>query len=175
MVRIIRSPCDASHTKYSVDPLVSLVLFQASNELGGHMIGVHVEKLGEVAVVHCEGRVVQSDAVFQLRDAVMQQREASMVILDLSEVQSIGGGGLGMLVLLQQWTHDRSIQFKLIDPPSRVRKDLERIGSSAGFEIARMEEIQLLLGWGGPNSGLDFEMDRDLSGAGVTERNRAPH
>ena len=40
------------------------------------MLKVTIERIGDVAVVHCEGRVVQSAAVFKLRDAVTQQGNA---------------------------------------------------------------------------------------------------
>jgi hypothetical protein len=37
------------------------------------MLKVTIERIGDVAVIHCEGRVVQSAAAFRLRDAVTQQ------------------------------------------------------------------------------------------------------
>jgi anti-anti-sigma factor len=99
------------------------------------MFNVNVEKIGDVAILHCEGRVVHSDAVFKLRDAVKQQRSAHTVLLDLSEVDSLEGGGVGMLVFLKRWTHDRGMEFKLLDPPDRVRQTIEHTPSAAELEI----------------------------------------
>jgi anti-anti-sigma regulatory factor len=62
------------------------------------MLNLNVEKMGGVAVLHCEGRIVRSDAAFRLRDAVIQQRRASVVLLDLSGVKALEGVGLGMLL-----------------------------------------------------------------------------
>ncbi len=77
------------------------------------MLDLHVERIGELAVVECEGRVVRSEAAFQLREAVTSLCNARIIVLDLSEVRAIEGGGLGMLLFLQRWAHDHDIQFKL--------------------------------------------------------------
>ena len=50
------------------------------------MLRVRVENIGEMAVIECEGRIVRSEAAFKLREAVKSQRDARIVVLDLSEV-----------------------------------------------------------------------------------------
>ena len=112
------------------------------------MLNLTVEKIGKVAVLHCEGRIVQSDAAFRLRDAVTQQRRSSVVLLDLSGVKALEGGGLGMLLFLQMWTRAHGIQFRVFDPPTGIRQSLERISSAAAVEIAGTGEVLSLLGWG---------------------------
>ena len=62
------------------------------------MLNLHVDKIGDLAVVECEGRVVRSEAAFRLREAVTSLRNARIIVLDLSEVPAIEGGGLGMLL-----------------------------------------------------------------------------
>ena len=114
------------------------------------MLNVHIEKIGDVTVVQCEGRIVRSDAAFRLRDAVTQQLDARVILLDLSDVETLGGGGLGMLVFLQQWSRKHGIEIKLFDPPDAVRRSLERMRSTTEFEIASTEEILSLLSWEGP-------------------------
>ena len=111
------------------------------------MLKVSIENIGDVAVIHCEGRVVQSAAAFRLRDAVTQQRNARVVLLDLSDVQAVEGGGLGMLVFLQRWTSEHGIQFKVFDPPAFVRQRLEQVRSASELEIAGTSEVLALLGW----------------------------
>ena len=111
------------------------------------MLKVNVEKIGDVAVIHCEGRVVQSVAAFRLRDAVTQQRNARVVLLDFSDVQSVEGGGLGMLVFLQRWAGEHGIQFKVFDPPAFVRQRLEQVRWASGLEIADTSEVLAQLGW----------------------------
>ena len=67
------------------------------------MLNVTVENIGELAVVECEGRIVQREAAVKLRKAVTSQTDARIVVLELSEVDAIEGDGLGMLVFLRRW------------------------------------------------------------------------
>jgi anti-anti-sigma factor len=117
------------------------------------MLSMHIDNINDLAVVECEGRIVGSEA-FRLREAVTSQREARIVVLDLSEVYAIGGGGLGMLVYLQQWTRDHGIQFKLFNPSRSVRERLEHIGSMSAFDIATLHEMMALLGRADPRYAL---------------------
>ena len=65
------------------------------------MLSVHIENIGDMAVVECEDRVVRSEAAFKLREAVTSQRNARIIVLDLSEVRAIESSGLGMLGFLR--------------------------------------------------------------------------
>ena len=60
------------------------------------MFNVNIEIVGDVAVVQCEGRIVHSEAAYRLRDAILSQRNARVVVVELSDVDTIEGGGLGM-------------------------------------------------------------------------------
>ena len=113
------------------------------------MMNVQIEKIADVAIVHCEGRIVRSDAAFRLRDAVTRQTDFRVILLDLSDVKAVEGGGLGMLLFLHRWCHDQGIQLKLFDPPHRVRRGLERASPSVEFEIVGSDEVLSLLGWEG--------------------------
>src|SRR4029077_4742922 len=108
---------------------------------------VTIERIGDVAVVHCEGRVVQSAAAFKLRDAVTQQGNARAVLVDLSDVQSVEGGGLGMLVFLQRWAGEHGIQFKVFAPPAFVRQRIRQAGCASELEIAGTSDVLAMLGW----------------------------
>src|ERR1019366_6280766 len=116
----------------------------------GVMLKLHIERIGDVAVIQCEGRIVQSDTTIKLRDTVRQQRDARVIILDLSNVESLGSSGLGMLLFLERWTSERGIEFKIVDPPDRVRQSLERARSTVAVETAGMVEVLSLLGWYDP-------------------------
>jgi anti-anti-sigma regulatory factor len=108
-----------------------------------------VQKIGSLAVVHCVGRIVRSDAAFRLRHAVRQQTAACTILLDLSSVEALEGGGLGMLLFLHLWTRDHGIQLKVMNPIASVRRSLERARSTVVVQIAEMGEALSLLG-GGP-------------------------
>jgi len=110
------------------------------------MANIQIEKIADVAVVHCEGRIVHSDAAFRLRNAVTQQSDARIIILDLSDLKALEGGGLGVLVFLHRWSRDHGIQLKLFDPPNCVQRKLKYI-SSEEFEIVGTDEVLSLLDW----------------------------
>jgi anti-anti-sigma regulatory factor len=111
------------------------------------MLNVTVAKIGELAVVGCAGRIVQRESVSRLREAVTSQIDARIVVLELSEVQSIGGGGLGMLASLQRWAREHNIRFLLFHPSKSVQSKLKRARSIAEFYIASLEEMRALLAY----------------------------
>ncbi len=106
------------------------------------MLNLGIEKIGELAVIECHGRIVQSEAAFKLREAVFSLRDARTILVDLSDVSAIEGGGLGMLLFLRRWATDCEIELKLFDPILCVRHRLE---SSAEFDIATTHETMALL------------------------------
>ena len=110
------------------------------------MVHLNIEKLGELRVVECDGRIVRSDAAFALRDGVTAQSDARVIVLDLSEVNAIEGGGLGMLMFLQRWAQDHGIRLKLFNPRISVRARLEHNGPTAAFDSVSLEELLELLG-----------------------------
>ena len=106
---------------------------------------VHIDNVGEMAIIECAGRFVRSEAAFKLRDAVRSQTDARVVVLDLTEMHAIGGGGLGMLVLLQRWAQDHDIRFKLFNPCRSVRERLKKVHSISEFDIPTLDELMAVL------------------------------
>jgi anti-anti-sigma regulatory factor len=113
--------------------------------LGENMLILHLERIGEMALIECEGRMVGSEAAFTLREAVNSQRDARIIALDLSELLAIGGECLDMLVFLQQWAHDNDIRLKLFNPRHSVWDSLAQISSMQEFKIATLDEMMALL------------------------------
>jgi anti-anti-sigma regulatory factor len=111
------------------------------------MLNVTVANIGELAVVSCEGRIVQRESAYKLREAVTSQTDARIVVLELSEVRAIGGGGLGMLVFLQRWAQYHHIRFLLFHPSMSVQNKLRRARSIAEFYISSSEEMRALLAY----------------------------
>jgi anti-anti-sigma regulatory factor len=105
------------------------------------MPSVHIDNVGEMAIIECAGRFVRNEAAFKLRDAVTSQTDARVVVLDLTEMHEIGGGGLGMLMLLQRWAQEHDIRFKLFNPSKPVQDKLKHVD----FEIASLEQMMSLL------------------------------
>ena len=86
------------------------------------MLTIDVEKTGDVAVVRCGGRIVRGEEARMLRSAVVSEKNSRIVVLDLSEVESLDAGGLTTLLSLHQWALSRGVQLKLVNPTHFVPK-----------------------------------------------------
>jgi anti-anti-sigma regulatory factor len=109
------------------------------------MLSIHIENIGERAIIECEGGLVGSEAAFKLREAVTLQRGARIIVLDLSDVFAIEAGGLGMLVFLQRWAYDHDIRLKLFNPRQSVQDRLDHAKPMREFDIATLDEMMALL------------------------------
>jgi anti-anti-sigma regulatory factor len=109
------------------------------------MLKLTVETMGELAVFECEGKIVRSEAVLKLHEAVTSQTDARIVVLELSEVRAIEGGGLSMLLYLRRWAREHNIRFLLFNPSKSVRAGLKRARSMSEFYIATIDEMAALM------------------------------
>ena len=91
--------------------------------------------------------MVARESAYKLREAVISQTDARIVVLELSEVRALGGGGFGMLVFLQRWAREHNIRFLLFHPSKPVQSKLENARSIAQFYIASLEEMGALLAY----------------------------
>lgn len=107
---------------------------------------VDVQHSEDVTILRCAGRIVRGGSVCVLKDAVISQKNARIVILDLSEVDILDGGGLGMLVFLRRWTQENGIQLKLVNPSHLVREMLERTHLTDVFDISSVGDALEILG-----------------------------
>lgn len=118
------------------------------------MLNVTVASIGELAVVGCAGRMVARESAYKLREAVISQTDARIVVLELSEVRALGGGGFGMLVFLQRWAREHNIRFLLFHPSKSVQSKLENARSIAEFYIASLGEMKAILAYANSRYGL---------------------
>jgi anti-anti-sigma regulatory factor len=120
------------------------------------MLNIHVDRVGEVTVVECEGRIVSSAAAFELRNAVTRQTDARVVILDFSELEALGGGAVGMLAFLQRWASQHHIRLKLFNPSRALLERLENTTSIPAFEFATIDEVIAYLSRAGSSAGMVY-------------------
>jgi len=110
------------------------------------MLSIDVEKSEHVAVARCVGRLVRGEAIHTLNNAVINENDTRIIMLDLSDVDAIDAGGLSALVCLHEWTESRGIQLKLVNPSHFVREVLERTGLDRVFEITSLHDALVVLG-----------------------------
>ena len=109
------------------------------------MLTMDVEKTGDVAVVRLSGRIVRGEEVRALRSAVVCEKESRVVVLDLSEVESLDAGGLTTLLSLHQWARSRGVQLKLVNPSHFVLEILTRTRLDHVFDISKFDHALYVL------------------------------
>jgi anti-anti-sigma factor len=109
------------------------------------MLTVRVERAEDVAVVKCAGRIVRGQE-WPLKTAVLAEERARMVVLDLSDVESLDAGGLTLLVSLHRWTESRHAHLKLVNPRPFVYEMLTRTHLDCVFDISSLDHALAVLG-----------------------------
>jgi len=114
-----------------------------TRKLAGDFMSLHIkmEQTGDACVLQCAGRLVRGEALHLLKDAVTSLSRLRVVILDLSEVEMLDGGGIGMLVFLHNWTRVKGIQLKLVNPSSLAREMLMRTRLTSVLHVSSMDDV----------------------------------
>lgn len=103
------------------------------------MLKVHTRKLGNVAVVSVQGRIVNGETA-SLRQKVDSQSRVNTVLLDLARVSTIDASGLGVMLELRQLAEQRGTRLKLMNASRLVRRVLEVTKLDSVFEITSSVE-----------------------------------
>jgi len=125
--------------------LATFVHVEAAGAMTKSLLDLGVDRIGDLAVVECEGRITRIEAACKLRDAVTSLEESQIIVLDLSEVTIIDDNGVSTFLLLQHWAYQHQVQFKLFNPRCWVRQKLEYANAIPEFDIASLDEIVALL------------------------------
>jgi anti-anti-sigma factor len=102
---------------------------------------IKFQHTSDVAVVRCAGRLVRGEALHFLKDAVTSLSGLRVIVLDLSEVEMLDGGGLGILVFLHKWTRAAGIQLNLVNPSSLVLEMLTRTRLTSVFHVSSIVDV----------------------------------
>jgi anti-anti-sigma factor len=109
------------------------------------MLTVRVERAGDVVVLKTAGRIVRgSESV--LRSAVMSEKLARTIVLDLSDIETLDAGGITLLVSLHRWTESNRTHLKLINPRPFVHEMLTRTHLDCVFDISTFDDALAVLG-----------------------------
>lgn len=100
--------------------------------------------IGDVAVVHCGGSLVFQNEAAALCDLVSDLvRRYRSVVLDLSEVSAIDGGGIGTLAECIRNARESGARLVLCSVPRKVRQLLDLTQVSSLVDIAASEHDAL--------------------------------
>ena len=109
------------------------------------MLTIHVDRNGTLAVVRLKGRIVRGHEVHALRTAVTAEKQSRIIVLDLTEVQSLDAGGLNSLVSLHTWAGGLGVQLKLANPSPFVHQMLKRTQLDRLFDISTFHRALFVL------------------------------
>jgi len=98
------------------------------------MLKVQANKLGSVAIVRLEGKLVNSDTE-NLRHVVDSLTEIRAIILDLGRVTTVDARGLGLFLELRQRCLENGMRFKLINLNNQVNRVFQIVHLDSVFEI----------------------------------------
>jgi anti-sigma B factor antagonist len=101
---------------------------------------INTEQTGDVAVLQCAGRMVRLQALSLLKNAVTSLSRLRVVVLDLSEVEMLDAGGLGVLVSLHNWACANGTQLRLVNPSKLVRQMLDLTRLTSVLRISSVED-----------------------------------
>ena len=104
------------------------------------MLKVHAKRLGSVAILCLQGRIVNGETT-ALREAVLSQPDVSALVLDLARVSTIDARGLGVMLELREQTESRGIAFKLVNVTRLVRRVLEITRLNSVFQVTSGAEV----------------------------------
>ena len=98
------------------------------------MLKVHAKKLGTVAVLCLQGRIVNGETEI-LRNAVRSVSEVSAIIIDLARVTAVDARGLGVMLELRAQVESKGIRFELMNVTKLVSRVLEVTRLDSVFQI----------------------------------------
>jgi anti-anti-sigma factor len=104
------------------------------------MLKVHAKKLGTVAILCLQGRIVRGETA-ALRNAVQAQSSVGTIILDLTRVTAIDAGGLGVMLQLREQAQEKGIDLKLMNVTKLVNRLLEITRLNSVFQVTSGAEV----------------------------------
>ena len=116
-----------------------------STEIKSMELQYEIERLQDVAVVRCSGRMVRGAALDGFRRGIERFNGLRVLVLDLSDIQQIDAGGLGTLLLVRRWAMQNSARLKLVNPPVFFRRVLEATNLNSVFEISSLKDALYIL------------------------------
>ena len=108
------------------------------------MLTARVQRLKDVTVIHCAGRIAFPHAS-ELWATVLRHTRTQALVLDLADVLAIDAAGLGILLSLRAWAERTRTELKLMNVTPRVEQLLGLTRLKSKFEICSAREMLDLL------------------------------
>ncbi len=106
------------------------------------MLVVNIHNLADGVLLRCTGRIVAGEELNVLRSVALAHSDRREIVLDLANVSTMDGAGIGMLAFLQARTRGTGLQLRIQNPSPRVRQLLELTNLDSVLEITPSREFQ---------------------------------
>jgi anti-anti-sigma factor len=115
-------------------------VYSYGRTMGAVMLSFTINKLGDIAVVECKGRLTIEGAG-TLKTAVRTHAHGKAIVLDLKQISDIDAAGLGVLTALSAWADEEGTELKLMNLMPRVEKVLELTRLKPLFKVCSARDM----------------------------------
>ena len=106
------------------------------------MLVVNIHNLEKGVLLRCVGRIVAGEEVNTLRSVALAHSDREEIVLDLANVCTLDGAGIGLLAFLQGRMHSTGAKLRIQRPSNHVRELLELTNLDSVIEVAPSDEFQ---------------------------------
>jgi anti-anti-sigma factor len=106
------------------------------------MLVVNILNLEDGVLLRCTGRIVAGEEVNILRSVALANSDRKQIVLDLANVSTLDGAGIGMLAFLQGRVRSNGLQLRIQNPSHHVRELLELTNLDSVIEVTPSDEFQ---------------------------------
>ena len=106
------------------------------------MLVVNIHNLENGVLLRCTGRIVAGEEVNILRSVAMAHSDRNQIVLDLANVSTLDGAGIGMLAFLQGRVRSNGLHLLIQNPNAHVRELLELTNLDSVIEVTPSDEFQ---------------------------------
>ena len=103
---------------------------------------VNIHDLENGVLLRCTGRIVAGEEVNILRSAALAHSDRKEIVLDLANVSTLDGTGIGILAFLEGRTRSTGQRLRIQNPSTRVRELLELTNLDSVIEITPSRHFQ---------------------------------
>lgn len=106
------------------------------------MLVVNIHNLENGVLLRCTGRIVAGEEVNILRSVALAHGNRQEIVLDLANVSTLDGAGIGMLAFLQGRVRSNALRLRIQNPSPHVRELLELTNLDSVIEVTPRDEFQ---------------------------------
>src|SRR5215469_2808469 len=117
-------------------PSVGHVLSGGTSKSGWLMLVVKIQELENGVLLLCTGRIVAGEEVDSLRSVALAHCDRKEIVLDLADVSTLDGAGIGTLAFLEERTRTNGLRLCIQNPSAHVRELLELTNLDSVIEIS---------------------------------------